>query len=92
MRIVNSVLGDATGGRWQVVCDYSRVLRQRGHTVLMLLSENHRPDLNKIPAGVSAEFIHNRGHYDYLAAWRARRLLRGFAPDLAIANCSRADG
>jgi glycosyltransferase involved in cell wall biosynthesis len=90
MRIVNSVLGDATGGRWQVVCNYSRVLSQRGHAVLMLLSEKHLPDLDKIPAGVSVEVIRNRGHYDYPAAWSAGRRLRGFAPDLAIAHCSRS--
>jgi len=90
MRIVNSVLGDATGGRWQVVCDYSRVLSRRGHAVLMLLSQNYLPDLDRIPAGVSVELIHNRGHYDYLAAWSARRRLRDFAPDLAIAHCSRS--
>ena len=90
MRIVNSVLGDATGGRWQVVCDYNRVLSQRGHTVLMLLNENHRPDLDGIPADVDVELIRNRGHYDYPAAWSARRRLRGFAPHLAIAHCSRS--
>jgi glycosyltransferase involved in cell wall biosynthesis len=90
MRIVNSVLGDATGGRWQVVCDYSRLLSRRGHAVLMLLSEKHRPDVDRIPTGVSVEFIHNRGHYDYLAAWSASRRLRDFAPDLAIAHCSRS--
>ncbi|MEA3242359.1 MAG: glycosyltransferase family 4 protein [Pseudomonadota bacterium] len=90
MRIVNSVLGDATGGRWQVVCNYSRVLSQRGHTVLMLLSEKHLPDLDKISAGVSVEVIRSRGHYDYPAAWSAGRRLRDFAPDLAIAHCSRS--
>jgi glycosyltransferase involved in cell wall biosynthesis len=90
MRIVNSVLGDATGGRWQVVCDYSRVLSQHGHAVLMLLSENHRPDPGSIPAGVSVEYIRNRGHYDYLAAWSASRRFQDFAPHLAIAHCSRS--
>ena len=90
MRIVNSVLGDATGGRWQVVCDYSRVLSSRGHSVLLLLSHNHRPQLEKVPAGVKVEFVHNRGHYDYLAALSAGRRLRDFVPDLAIAHCSRS--
>lgn len=90
MRIVNSVMGDATGGRWQVVCNYSRLLSQRGHAVLMLLSEKHLPDLDKIPAGVSVELVRNRGHYDYPAAWTAGRRLRDFAPDLAIAHCSRS--
>jgi glycosyltransferase involved in cell wall biosynthesis len=73
-----------------VVCNYSRVLSQRGHAVLMLLSEKHLSDLDKIPAGVSVEVIRNLGHYDYLAAWSARRRLRDFAPDLAIAHCSRS--
>ena len=90
MRIVNSVLGDATGGRWQVVCDYSRVLSQHGHAVLMLLCEKHLPDPGRIPTGVSVEVIRNRGHYDYLAAWSVARRLRNFAPDLAIAHCSRS--
>ena len=90
MRIVNSVLGDATGGRWQVVCDYSRVLTQHGFSVLMLLNETHLPDLEQVPAGVSIELIRNRGHYDYLAARTASRILRTFKPDLAIAHCSRS--
>ena len=90
MRIVNSVLGDATGGRWQVVCDYSRVLTQHGFSVLMLLNETHLPDLEQVPAGVSIELIQNRGHYDYLAARAASRILRTFKPDLAIAHCSRS--
>lgn len=90
MRIVNSVLGDATGGRWQVVCDYSRILSQRGHTVLMLLGETHPPDLDTIPTGVSVDLIRNRGHYDYPAAWSVARRLRDFAPHLAVAHCSRS--
>ncbi len=89
MRIVNSVLGDATGGRWQVVCDYSRVLEHAGHQVLMLLGQRQR-DLRLVPSGVAVETVRNRGHYDYLAAWRAARRLRLFAPDVALAHCSRS--
>ncbi len=90
MRIVNSVLGDASGGRWQAVCEYSRVLSQQGFHVLMLLNEIHLPDLGQVPTGVSVERIRNHGHYDYLAAHTARRRLRTFKPDLAIAHCSRS--
>jgi len=90
MRIVNSVLGDASGGRWQVVCDYSRFLTERGHSVLMLLGRRHPPDPASIPPGVEVEFTNNRGHYDLPAAWRARRRLRAFAPDAAFAHCSRS--
>jgi len=90
MRIVNSVLGEASGGRWQVVCDYSRVLSQHGFRVLMLLNEAHLPDLEQIPAGVTVERIRSHGHYDYLAGRRARGRLMDFRPDLAIAHCSRS--
>ena len=90
MHVVNSVLGDATGGRWQVVCEYSRVLSEQGHSVLMLLNTRHAPDSALIPAGVRVEWISNRGHFDFPAALRVRRLLRKFQPDLAIAHCSRS--
>lgn len=90
MHIVNSVLGDATGGRWQVVCDYSRVLSQNGHSVLMLLNNRHLPELSHLPEGVAVETLSSRGHYDFLSAWSARRRLGRFAPDMAIAHCSRS--
>jgi len=90
MRIVNSVLGDASGGRWQVACDYSRLLSAQGHRVLMLLGRRQRLDAARLPPGVEVELIDNHGHYDLLAAWRLRRLLVGFAPQLAVAHCSRS--
>ncbi len=90
MRIVNSVLGDASGGRWQVVCDYSRLLSAQGHRVLMLLGRRQRLDAARLPPGVEVALIDNHGHYDLLAAWRLRRLLVGFAPQLAVAHCSRS--
>jgi glycosyltransferase involved in cell wall biosynthesis len=90
MYIVNSVLGDASGGRWQVVCDYSRLLLERGHRVAMLLGRQHPPDLARVPAGVAVEFVSSHGHYDLWAAWRQRRRFAAQPPDLAIAHCSRS--
>lgn len=89
MRILNSVLGDASGGRWAVVCDYSRALQAQGHTVTLLLNRRHPPDLNRLPTGIAVEFIRSSGHYDYLAALLARKKL-GQPPALAIAHCSRS--
>ncbi len=89
MRILNSVLGDASGGRWQVVCQYSRVLQRHGHQVLMLLGPR-QSDLRDAPAGVQVEIIRSHGHYDYLAAAVAARRLRAFRPQIAIAHCSRS--
>lgn len=90
MRIVNSVLGDATGGRWQVVCQYSRLLLQAGHRVCMLLEQRNRFDPADIPDAVELLRVSNRGHYDYPAGWRTRAPLRAFAPEIAIAHCSRS--
>lgn len=90
MRILNAILGDATGGRWQVVCDYSRILMGRGHPVWLLAGKNHIPDLTLVPAGVDIILIRNRGHYDYLASWSLRKRLRELAPDLVLAHCSRS--
>jgi len=89
MRIVNSVLGDASGGRWQVVCEYSRILQHHGHQVLMLLGRKQR-DLRPVPEGVQLQILRNHGHYDYPAAWSAARHLRRFRPQLGIAHCSRS--
>jgi len=90
MRIINSVLGDATGGRWKVVCEYSRVLQARGHRVLMLLGPRQAVHAGQIPRGVSAAITHSHGHYDFIAAWKARKELLGFQPDIALAHCSRS--
>lgn len=90
MLIINSVLGDATGGRWQVVCDYSHMLRKQGHEVVMLLSDALSVALPGIPAGVEVLRIRNHGHYDWLAAWRLARLLKDRQPAVAVAHCSRS--
>lgn len=90
MRIINSVLGDARGGRWQVVCDYSRILAVRGHQVMLLLNQSKLPELKNLPAGVEIETVRSHGHYDFLAAFRIRSRLRDFSPAFAIAHCSRS--
>ncbi len=90
MHIINSVLGDASGGRWQVVCDYSRWLADRGHRVLMLVGRRQASGLDRIPPGVDVQLVRAHGHYDFPAAWRLRRRLEDFPPDLAIAHCSRS--
>ena len=89
MRILNCVLGDASGGRWQVVCQYGELLQRHGHRVLMLVGPR-QGDLGALPQGVEVEFVRSHGHYDYVAAWVAARRLRQFRPDLALAHCSRS--
>jgi glycosyltransferase involved in cell wall biosynthesis len=90
MHIVNSVLGEAGGGRWQVVRDYNRLLSEHGHRVLLLLGRRHLPDVGELPPGVEVRIVDSRGHYDYPAAWRLRRPLSAFQPRIALAHCSRS--
>ncbi len=90
MHILNCVLGPAEGGRWQVVCDYSRLFLRRGHRVSLLVNSRTRPDLSAVPAGAAVEHLANHGHYDLLAAWRQRRRFLPSPPDMALAHCSRS--
>nr|VFK60326.1 MAG: Glycosyltransferase involved in cell wall bisynthesis [Candidatus Kentron sp. UNK]VFK69206.1 MAG: Glycosyltransferase involved in cell wall bisynthesis [Candidatus Kentron sp. UNK] len=92
MRIMNTVFGDATGGRWRVVLDYARVLTGLGHEVLLVLNPRtaDRSRVGELPEGVRLAWVRNSGHYDLFAVWRARRLIRQFQPDAIIAHCGRS--
>lgn len=90
MRIVNAVLGDATGGRWQVVLDYARVLTESGHQVLLLVNSREVKGQLALPAGVELAKVRNSGHYDPLATLATLRLLQRFLPEVLIAHCSRS--
>lgn len=90
MNVVNSVLGDATGGRWQVVLDYTRVLSESGHKVLLLVNSRKATAPLNLPPGVELVTVRNSGHYDPLATMVVWKLLRRFCPDAVIAHCSRS--
>lgn len=90
MKIVNTVLGDATGGRWQVVLDYARVLAESRHQVLLLVNARNVKGSLALPQGVELAKIRNSGHYDPLATLVAWRLLQRYEPDVVIAHCSRS--
>lgn len=94
MNIVNTVLGDATGGRWKVVLDYSEQLSRLGHTVYLLVHKNQLSliDYNqfKYLPHENVYAIANSGHYDPIATVCSWRLLRKFKADMVIAHCSRS--
>lgn len=91
MRIINVVLGDATGGRWQVARHYAGVLSACGHQVILLCNKRHPPVMDE-PAGTGYEIrmIRSSGHYDPVSSFTAWRMLQAFRPDLVIAHCSRS--
>lgn len=90
MRIINAVLGDATGGRWQVVRRYADTLSACGHEPVLLYNSRHRPDDGLDQAPYRTLALRNSGHYDLLATLHAARLVNEFQPSLVIAHCSRS--
>lgn len=85
--VVNTVYGDASGGRWQAMLNTTDALLAQGHQVLMLTGcENSHLSAGDRPLQV----IHNSGFYDYIAAWKVRRWLREVSPDVVIAHSGRA--
>nr|VFJ46588.1 MAG: Glycosyltransferase involved in cell wall bisynthesis [Candidatus Kentron sp. FW] len=94
MRIINTVFGDASGGRWRVVLDYARVLTGLGHEVLLVLNPRTagETEAENLPKGIRTTWVRNSGHYDLFALWRSRRLIDEFQPDAIIAHCGRSVG
>ncbi len=91
MRIVNIVLGDATGGRWKVVLDYTRVLRELGHEVTLVAHQKQRALIEQSGLDLgSVVYLRNSGHFDLVATVHAWRLLRSLQAELVIAHCSRS--
>lgn len=91
MKIINTVLGDATGGRWKIFEVYSHLLSQAGHEVLNVIQSKAVCDPGLFQGkGESLRRIRNSGHYDPLATVNAWRMIRAFIPDAIIAHSSRA--
>lgn len=91
MRIVNAVYGDSTGGRWIATLKTAELLAAAGHEVTLLIDpEDQRKIPVDFPAGITVHTLRNHGHYDLIASWRARQLLRASRIDLCICHSGRA--
>ena len=87
LKIINTVYGDATGGRWQAVLDIANTLKSYGHEIVLLrgeenahLSSGHWP-INVIP---------NTGFYSINAALKVRKFIQQQQPDIIIAHSGKA--
>ncbi len=91
MHILNSVYGDSTGGRWNATLKTGELLAQRGHRVTLLIAPE---DAGKLPdytgSGIDVVTLKNSGHYDLVASWKARQLIRARKIDAVIAHSGRA--
>lgn len=90
MKIINCVLGDATGGRWKVFLDYAEVLRDLNHEVLLVVNSKKAPTDLKLPNGIKCLMVRNSGHYDILATVSAIKIITNFQPNAIICHCGRS--
>jgi glycosyltransferase involved in cell wall biosynthesis len=90
MKLIISVLGDATGGRWKVVLDYVEVLCEAGCQILLILNSKKISTDLPLPKDVCVKLIRNSGHYDPFATFSANRLIKKFQPDAIICHCGRS--
>ena len=87
LKIINTVYGDATGGRWQAMLNVADTLEQYGHEIILVRGEeNAHLSSGDRPINV----LENRGFYSISAALRVRKWLKQQQPDLIIAHSGRA--
>ncbi len=91
MHIINTVFGSARGGRWQVLVDYSRWLREAGHRVSVIIgNQADEPTAELEAMGCEIIRLRNSGFYDPVATFKLWRLLRQLSPDAIISHGGRS--
>lgn len=87
LKIINTVYGDATGGRWQAMLNMADTLEHYGHEVVLVRGEENQ----HLSSGKRAiTVLENRGFYSISAALRVRDWIKTQQPDLIIAHSGRA--
>lgn len=87
LKIVHTVYGDASGGRWQAMLNTFDALASKGHEgILVYGDENKELRSENYPRFC----LNSSGFYDLLAAVRLALWLRTYRPDVVIAHSGRA--
>lgn len=90
MNVLNVVIGEATGGRWQAFCDFGKALEGMGAEVAYVV----RPQVDGVAelraSNARVMTLRCSGHYDLLATLQAMRMLRHERPDAILVHCSRS--
>ncbi len=87
MKILNTVYGDATGGRWKAMLNIADTLESYGHEVVLLRGEENA---HLSSEGRPIHIIANTGFYSPLAALKVREFLQQQQPDIIIAHSGKA--
>lgn len=87
LKIVNTVYGDASGGRWQALLNTHDALEHCGHEMWIVAGAEN----NQLSRGKRNFFLLNSsGFYNFWSAYLLNRWLRKVRPDIVIAHSGRA--
>lgn len=87
LKIVNTVYGDASGGRWQAMMNTHDALASHGHEMWIVAGDENK----HLNVGERQFFsLNSSGFYDLVAAFKLNRWLRQVRPDVIIAHSGRA--
>lgn len=87
LKIIHTVYGDASGGRWQAMLNTFDALESHGHEgVLVFGNENKKLKSENYPTFC----LNSSGFYDPIAAIKLAMWLRSYRPDVVIAHSGRA--
>ena len=87
LKIVHTVYGDASGGRWQAMLNTFDALASKGHEGILVYGEENK-ELRSENYPIFC--LNSSGFYDLLAAVRLALWLRTYRPDVVIAHSGRA--
>ncbi len=86
MKILNTVYGDATGGRWQAMLNTHEALSAKGHEGWLVTGLENQHLIKQSLVSI----IRNSGFYDPISAWVLRKFIKKHAIEMVIAHSGRA--
>jgi len=87
MKIIHTVYGDASGGRWQAMLNTFDALASQGHEGILVYGDENK----KLKSENYPNFcLNSSGFYDIIAAIKLAIWLRSYRPDVVIAHSGRA--
>lgn len=87
LKIIHTVYGDASGGRWQAMLNTFDALASKGHEGILVYGKENK---NLKSENYPQLCLNSSGFYDLLAAVKLALWLRTYRPDVVIAHSGRA--
>lgn len=87
LKIIHTVYGDASGGRWQAMLNTFDALASKGHEGILVYGEENK---NLKSENYPKFYLNSSGFYDLLASVKLALWLRSYRPDVVVAHSGRA--